>query len=182
MFDADAIARDTVQTLINHMSYFYLRLSWGGGPSPETAHAMHAWPKNSPVLEEVRLIVRAANGELERDPDTVGEVVETIQTIVELLFSQPGSSSYGIPEHFWGTPLGQAIRHAQLFTRGDDLITHSEAAQLLRGDSGAADLMYIRRLVDRGELTAYADPREANPQHAGRVSREEVERLRTRPS
>lgn len=177
MFHADKIARDTVQTMINHLSHLYLRLSWSGSTSHETATQMYGWLESSPVLEEVRLLVRAANGELDRDPATIDEVNETIQSVVELLFAQPGSTSYDIPDHFWASELGQVVRHAQLFVRGDDLITHTEAAQMLYGASDERELMRVRRLVDGGKLTAYADPREPNPQRASRVSRAEVERL-----
>lgn len=176
MFDADKIARDTVQTMINHLSHLYLRLAWSGS-THEAATQMYGWLESSPVLEEVRLLVRAANGELARDPATLGEVAETIQSVVELLFAQPGSNSYDIPDHFWSSDLGQVIRHAQLFARGDDLITHTEAAQMLYGAADERELMRVRRLIERGEMTAYADPREPNPQKAGRVSRAEVERL-----
>lgn len=41
--------------------------------------------------------------------------------------------------------------------------------------------MRVHRLVDGGKLTACADPREPNPQHASRVSRAEVERLLRHP-
>lgn len=177
MFDSDKIARDTVQMMINHISHLYLRLAWGGSTSHETAQQMYSWLESSPVLEEVRLLVRAANGELDRDPATLGEVTETIQSVVELLFAQPGSNSYDIPDHFWASELGQVIRHAQLFVRGDDLITHSEAATILYGSADERELMRLRRAIDRGELTAYTDPREPNPQRAGRVSRAEVEHL-----
>lgn len=178
MFDADTIAREAVQTVINHLSYIYLRMAWGGATSPETIREVNHWLESSPLIEEVRLLVNVANGSADEHP---GEVMETIQSVVELLYSHPGSGDYTIPDHFWTSDLGRVIQHCQLFVRGDDLITHSEAATILYGVAEERELMRLRRLIDRGALTAYTDPREPNPQRAGRVSRAEIERLSADP-
>ncbi len=58
----------------------------------------------------------------------------------------------------------------------DYFLTYTEAAEILFPDANLQSArMRIRRMVERGELTAYIDPRENNPQHAARVSRQEVE-------
>lgn len=60
----------------------------------------------------------------------------------------------------------------------DDLITMSEAAELLRGEATDTTLAYIGSLVLRGKLIRYEDKNEPNPQRNGRVSRKAVMELK----
>lgn len=177
MFDERKIVTETIQQVINHLSFIYLRMAWSGAPAHDQVIWMQ-WIESSPAREEIKLLVAVANGEVTRDDRVSGEIVETIQSVVELLFSVPGSYTYNIPDDFWSSDLGRVVRYCQVWTRGDDLISHGEAAQILYGANNERELMRIRRLIERGELIAYEDPREPNPRHAQRVSRREVLKLK----
>lgn len=69
------------------------------------------------------------------------------------------------------------VRQCQVRSRGDDLITYSEAATIITGANTQAARMTIQRLVSSGELSRFEDLSEPNPQRRGRVSRAEVEAL-----
>lgn len=129
---------------------------------------------------DLELIAQAASDTLSRhdDPDDRNEVTTAIQSMLEFLFSSDDERDYRAPAAFWDGDLGRLIATARLWAQGDTLITHSEAAQLLRGNSGQAALVYVQRLVTGGTLTHYVDSNEPNRQKAGRVSRAEVEALR----
>jgi hypothetical protein len=124
--------------------------------------------------------VRVANGEIPgdlADELLMSDVDVAMEAICKQLFTAPGSQQrYAIPSQFWNTDLGAVIQHCQLWLRGDDLISYTEAAVILwPNDDVQAARMRIKRMVERGELTHYADPHENNPQRAARVSRQEIE-------
>jgi hypothetical protein len=59
---------------------------------------------------------------------------ECVQTICELLFSAPGTSSYSIPESFWHTPLGYACRCVLMGIENDatdDTISSADVCKIL---------------------------------------------------
>jgi hypothetical protein len=69
----------------------------------------------------------------------------------------------------------------QAWLRRDDLISYTEAAQILFKDLAGQNIqaarMRIKRLVERGELMSYLALDEANPTQQVRVSRQAVEAL-----
>lgn len=126
------------------------------------------------LAEEIALIARAAAGEIDREnEDLAGELNETIQSTLELLFSSPLITGYQIPDEFWYSEFGQIVARAIVWLRQDQLITVTEAAEL-RGVSVQA----ISNAVRDGRLRRYVDPDEPNPQRQTLVSRDEVDALK----
>lgn len=183
-YDLDTIAREVVGQVAHHVFWLNQRLYWGGINPPPPSQADPY--QSSPLLEELRLLVRVANGEIDRaraSEELRGEVYETLQSTVELLFAPIGASAYEIPPDFWAWPgIGQVCGQVVVWLHGDDLISYTEAARLLYDDAASVSdnalQMRISRLIDDGRLGAYSDPDEPNPRHAQRVLRSEVERLR----
>lgn len=174
MFDANEIARSTINQVESKLREILHELYFGGATIQP--HLPTIPIQQSPLKDQITLLVNIANGDYAEEP---GIVAETIQSICETLFVAPaGAYSYEIPEGFWKTPLGQVVMRCQLWLHHDELLTISEAAQLLRGSTDKADLMFIRRAIDSGKLTAYTDPGEPNPTRATRLSRAEVEALK----
>jgi len=63
-----------------------------------------------------------------------------------------------IKESFWDTSSGQLVATAQYWLYQDDLITASEAAKILFGNSSERFLMAVRHLSISGELPRYRRP------------------------
>lgn len=174
MFDATKIVQDITSRVMHHMTWQFMHQLYFMPPQMPPI-------EQSPLGEQIRQLCQVANGEIDRataDPMFVGETAEMVQSLMETLFSTPLINAYLIPESFWGTELGQVVQAVQLWLADDELITLSEAARILRGQAETRNLVYVRSLIDKGELTRYADPGEPNPQRAGRVRRSEVERLK----
>lgn len=132
-------------------------------------------PLGSPLGQQLEGIARAACGLMEDDLEgrNRGVTYESIQDLCEQLFAPPGLGSGGtIPESFWETPLGQMTNRAWLFVQQDEMITQTEAAEIL-GLSVAA----IGEKIKRGELRVILDDTEPNPQRRRRVSRRQVDDL-----
>jgi hypothetical protein len=114
------------------------------------------------------------------------EVEDAIATILVLFLCPIYAYKYTIPPDFWQTELGIMIAKCQVAVHGENLITLTEATQMMYGDADGmgvtkkALLSRVKRMVLRGELTAYYDPNTANPQHATRVHRHEVEMWKER--
>lgn len=174
MFDANKITAELVSQLMHHFQWHTGALLWFVAPTvTNQPHPL----EQSPVREYVETLCRVVNTQPERDEGLEYEVLDITQTLAEGLCSLPWANGYEIPAEFWATDIGQLIIHAQLWARGDTLITLSEAARILRGASNDRDLVYVNALIERGQLTAYTDPTEPNPQRARRVSRADVEAL-----
>ena len=105
-----------------------------------------------------------------------GEVIEAVQTLMEISFSSPLATVYMIPPGFWSTQFGQIVLSAQLWASGDELLTLSQAAA-----RAGVSVQAISNALRAGRLRRYVDPAEKNPQRAGRVSRREVEAVSWRP-
>lgn len=178
MFDADKITVEVVSNLLHHMQWRYLGQLWFAPPDVIGASSQPHPAEQSPMREMIETLCRVVNEKPERDDALTFEVMDMTQTIAETLYSAPLENSYTIPDSFWSSDLGQLIMQAQLWARGDQLITLSEAARILRGSAETRDLVYINDLITRGKLTRYIDPGEPNPQHAGRVSLQQVHALR----
>jgi hypothetical protein len=124
----------------------------------------------TPFADELALLARAAAGELQHDDFGDGVLMETIQSICEILFANPVVAFYEIPESFWTSPIGAMIARAQLWLRRDQLITLKEAADLLGLKPPS-----VTAMTRDGRLTVYVDPDAPNPTRSRRlVSRVEV--------
>jgi hypothetical protein len=181
MFDTDDITQDVIQQFSEYLSQLVKMLlrDKKNLSRLQTENWDEVVADLSPLRDEIRLLTRVANGDIPgdlADEDLLGDVEDAIDSVCSRLFLAPGSPhQVAIPPTFWTTPLGQVIRHCQMWLRGDDLISYTEAAELLwPEDDIQVARMRIKRLVERGVLSAYTDPHENNPQRAARVSRAEV--------
>lgn len=124
------------------------------------------------LSDPLSVIARAATGELQHSDEIDGELVECIQTVMELLFSNPLLSSYHIPDEFWTTPLGEMITRAQLWLRSDELITIVECARRFDITQQA-----VSQAIDAGRLHGYHDPDAKQRQGSRKVSASECAAL-----
>jgi hypothetical protein len=181
MFDLDEITRDTIRRLNSYLAQLVKTLlrDKANLARLEAENWDQVATELSPLKDDIRLLTRVANGDFPgdlADENLIEDVENAIDSVCSRLFLSPGSLHHVvIPPAFWNTPLGQVIRHCQVWLRGDDLITYTEAAELLWPDDDIqAARMRIKRLVERGMLSSYTEPRENNPQRNARVSRAEV--------
>lgn len=141
------------------------------------------------LAEDLRLLIRIANGEVERIQGTSEETLRFLAPIEEalqrvlgaLLGSAWAGASNGptiIPPDFWSSDIGIVAARVRWWLSLDDLITISSAAALAFGENTQANRMRIARAIDGGLLTWVPDPSVANPQQNRRVLLPEVERLR----
>lgn len=163
------VIQDAVLKIINRHVWDLDQAVPGSAPAVIPLEAM----LNSPLADQLVEIARLATGDLPATPDNVGVVAEGIQMVMERLFSSPVLGAYDVPAAFWQTPLGAMINRALFVIQGDALITVSEAASL-RG----VTTQTISGHIARGNLRAFVDPAEPNPQRSTRVLRSEVEALR----
>lgn len=174
-FNPETLKQETIRLMAAHISRILDENFIGGADITPALPTEGPWPvaiyRLSPLNDQIEEICQAANG-----GDCVPWLAETIQSVCESLFAPPASYAYTIPDSFWGTPLGQAILHAQLNHLGDELITISEAARLAFGQNTHANRMKIQRRIASGALTRYIDPDDPNPTHAARLSRAQVEK------
>ena len=182
MFDNEIIIQEVVRRVLNHYRHLGQGLYWAG-----SSDSMETPLTSSPLRNDMGLLVRVANGELNRaetDDETIGEVLETLQRVIDVLFARAnGSYAYAIPAAFWAqSSLGQVVARVQAWLRQDDLINYTEAARILFSELAQHNIqaarMRLKRLVERGELMSYVALDEANPTKRSRVSRQAVEALR----
>lgn len=177
MFDAQQITEWTVGQLAWHMQHLHMRLFWGSEPvaDPPYSVQVHQAGTSSPLREEIALLCRAANGEIDRataSPEALGEIAETIQTIVEATAAPTILNSYTIEDAYWATPIGELVAVVMAWQRGDDLISFMDAGRLLvvagLTPHSVADLEdrrtakalaeRVRRMADAGTLRRYRNP------------------------
>jgi hypothetical protein len=179
MFDAEKIANETIGALQSHVRHLLDQLYFGGVELQPMISPSGHWLTDplvqSPLGENIKALVAYANGQEVADDFLIPEM---IQSTCEALFGQAFTYSYHIPPHFWGSELGQVILLSQVRTRGDELLTLTEATVLLYGQQTDVNIRKIGRLIASGKLTGYLDPSEKNPRRQRRVSRQEVERLK----
>lgn len=187
MFDAQQIIEWTIGQLAWHLQAIHIRLFWTSVPiaDPPYAIQIHQANQSSPLAEEIRLLCRAANGEIDRagaSDLTVGEIAETIQSVVEVTAGPAVLNQYTITESYWATPIGELVMHVQAWLRQEDLIGYTDAGNLLVAAGLAPEqinqkalVARVRRMVEAGDLAGYRDPQAANPTQTGRVSRAEIE-------
>jgi len=159
----------------------FLRALWEGSKwNLQELWGIHDFPLMSEedllrtfMADHLADIARAATGQTETATDwDRGVLMETIQTVMESLFSHSAIAySYQIPAAFWEHPVGQMVARAQIWLRGDQLITITDAAKFRSITTQA-----ISNAITAGRLTAYPDPDAAHPQKEHRlVLRSEVE-------
>ncbi|MBZ0305667.1 MAG: hypothetical protein K8I82_06330 [Anaerolineae bacterium] len=182
MFDSKQLTQEVLQQMTAHFAHLVHTLLQDKTNLPRlvTDDWAAVIDHLTSLKQDIRLLTQIANGDIPgdlADDDLMNDVSQAIESVCRALFSSP--RQYTIPSAFWNTELGRVIQHCQVWLRGDDLISYTEAAELLwPQESVQAARMRLKRMVERGELTAYTDPQENNPQHAARVSRAEVLNLR----
>lgn len=190
MFEVDSIAERVIQRINDQSAILHEALHWS--PSSPTLTGLPSAIEQSaeqaptPLHANLALFVAIANGELDRDTidaQQLAEIIERLQWLLDLLF-KPVSGYYGyhIPPSFWTEiPIGQILARVQAWLRRDDLISYTDAAQLLYPDVAEQNLqaarMRVKRLVERGLLQSYSDPQAANPTQQVRISRQAAEAL-----
>jgi hypothetical protein len=182
MFDATSIADDVVSRVAQHYQHIGQSLAW-----PDANHSPFQLRPPTPVHADIARFVQIANGDWDRataNDQTIGELIEHFQSLLDLLFLPAnGQYTYRIPATFWSEGgIGQVLARVQAWLRHDDLISLSEAAQLLFPDIASGNMqaarMRVKRLTERGDLMVYLAPDEPNPTQQARVSRQAVEALR----
>ena len=181
MFDPTTIADAVGSRVSEHYQRIGRSLAW-----PQTDSASSAVRPPTPLHADIARFVRIANAEQDRalaDDQTMGELIERFQNVLDLLFlPATGRYAYRIPAPFWREPgLGHVLARVQAWLRQDDLIALTEAALLLFPEVAHTNLqaarMRVKRLTERGELMVYLAPDEPNPTHQVRVSRQAIEAL-----
>ena len=123
------------------------------------------------LADPLALIARAAVGELAHSEETDGELVECIQTVMEVLFSNPLLNFYQIPNEFWKIDIGAMIARAQLWLH-NDLITMVECAEKF-----GVTVQAVSQAIDAGRLRGYADPDASQRQGSRKISLGEATEL-----
>jgi hypothetical protein len=181
MFDTATIANDAVSRISHHYYRIGRSLAW-----PDTNRQLSEARPPTPIHADIARFVQIANGQLDRataDDQTIGELIECFQNVLDLLFlPASGQYTYRIPATFWSEPgIGQVLARVQAWLRHDDLISLTEAAQILFPDLACSNLqaarMRVKRLTERSELMVYLAPDEPNPTQQARVSRQAIEAL-----
>jgi hypothetical protein len=137
------------------------------------------------LAEDLRLLIRIANGEVERLQGTSEElraflapIEAVLQRVLDALLGNAWGAPIVIPADFWNSDIGVVVARVRWWLSLDDLITISNAAALAFGENTQANRMRIARAIDSGLLAWVPDPSVANPQQNRRILRPEVERLR----
>ncbi len=138
--------------------------------------------ERSPLAQDVALLMKVANGELQRTDVQVRRVELALQRVMDVLVGNALQQKMTLPDDFWRTEIGVLISRARWWVSIDDLITITNAAALAFGESSQASRMRIARAIDSGLLDWVPDPSVANPQQNRRVLRSQVERLREQRS
>jgi hypothetical protein len=183
-FDPDTVAEDAIRRLFN----FKVRLDRQLSHEARTDFAILGKHQFAPLTSSIKLLVRIANGEYRRseaDTEFIDEAYAALQDVVETFCVPPFSPSrYAIPDSFYEIPVGQVVQRVDFWLRSDDLITQTQAAELLTGQPATqASLQRVKRLIEKGArgeeggLRSWEDPGESHPLRKTRVSRSEVQAL-----
>lgn len=179
MFEQEAIEQDLSRHLYRRYSQMH-----------EALYSSDVLPK--PAYDEGRLhqdlsvLIVIANGTMKRSEasqDQIADILEMTERLVDLLFGRVYDQTPGaVPPYFWNeTSVGQMLAHVQAWLRQDDLISLSDAAQLLYPELAETNLqaarMRVKRLTEQGRLMQYRDLRVHNRMQQLRVSRQAVEAL-----
>lgn len=173
MFDPQTVTAEVVSLLTTHIHSLHMRLLWGSDPTADPPYSMQLWQarESSPLREDITVLCRVANGDLDRasaDDQRLMEIADTVQGIVEITAAPPVLTSYTIDDAYFATSIGELIAHVILWQRGDDLITATEVATILyphamTGDRAAqqAALARVRRAGENGSLVRYRNVKAA---------------------
>lgn len=133
MFNADKITRDIHAEIDRHL-FWLLQSRYIGGA--EIAPLLQVEPADqSPISDAVRLLVNAANNEIDRttaDASVVASVHEAVQSLCETLFATALENAYSIPGTFWQSEIGrQMITAAQAWARGTNTVLATDDEEWL---------------------------------------------------
>lgn len=153
MFDPQEITEWTIAQISWHMQSLHMRLFWDSEPAAEPPYSIQLWQarQSSPLREEIALLCRAANGAIDRQAasaETLGEIAETVQSIVEATAAPTILNAYTIEDAYWSTSIGELIAVVLAWQRGDDLISYMDAGRLLVA-AGLTPYPPDRDLTDR---------------------------------
>ena len=178
MHDYETIFKQVSDMILKHLYAVTLDVLFHDDEAPDINLS-----GDSPLGYDIAILCDAANGEIDKkspefDTGLISDVMDAIDNVLRVLHLAPLTETYKASDDFWRMEIGQVILEADMWWRGDSLITLSEAAQMLRGGTDKKDLNFVRRLIKQGQLTRYADASEPNPQRAGRVRLQQVESLK----
>ncbi|MBM7844952.1 helix-turn-helix domain-containing protein [Herpetosiphon giganteus] len=175
--DATLIIQTTLATVMQAQQRLAEHLWWGGASANSTMAP-------SLLEQELTLLVQVANGEIERETAGVAryfEIKGVLDDVCRLLWQAPLSAEPVIPAEFWTQPgIGAVCGAVLAWLDADDLITITEAAQLLYPDAALVGsnvaTQRVIRLIRSGKLHEYTANAELapNPRHRRRVKRSEV--------
>jgi len=183
-FDANVLGQEAVRMLYNYITLMIGPRMYRGWQATVLPDDLLEQYQQAPLYQDIQLLVRVANGEIERDQaseDLLDEIFAAVQQVRDDLRRPPsGAWLFTQTSEFSQTPLGQMLQQAEFWLASPDLITLSEAAALYTGQANLNGLKVIQRLIAKREqgLQVIIDPFEQNPQHNKRVRRSEVERLK----
>jgi hypothetical protein len=142
-----------------------------------------------PLQAQLDVFEQIAQGKISRDqadPSFVTEVEEAVDQILLVLCTPPDVQEpviEALPRDIWTrSETGRLLSSVTWWLYQNDLIALREATILLYGMAENTEMVRTHRLIERGELDSYFDPREANPQYARRVRRSQVIELKERQS
>jgi hypothetical protein len=193
-FDGNALGQEAVRMLYGYITLMIGPRMYRGWRATMLPDDLLEQYQQAPLYRDIQLLVRIANGDIERDQaseDILDEILAAIQQVRDDLQRPPsGAWLFTQTSEFLQTPLGQMLQQAEFWLASPDLITLSEAASLYTGQANLNGLKIIQRLIAKREQGKYdqkgrqtglqviIDPFEQNPQHNKRVRRSEVERLK----
>lgn len=177
MFDPQQITEWTIAQISTHMQSLHMRLFWGSEPQAEPPYSIQLWQarQSSPLREEIALLCRVANGEIDRasaSEQLLAEVADTVQGVVEATAGLPLLSQYTISDVYFETPIGELVASVIAWQRGDDLVSFMDAGRLLVAagltpyapDRDLTDrerkslAERVRRMAEAGTLRRYRNP------------------------
>lgn len=186
-FDPDTMAQEAIHMLFHFKLHLDRQLTH---EAPTRLEIIQNY-QFAPLTSSIRLLVRIANGEYKHGDvgiEFIDEAYAALQEVVETFCVPPFSPThYVIPDSFYQLPIGQVVQRVEFWLRGDDMITQTQAAEILTGQPATqASLQRVKRLIEKGErgeeggLRSWEDPGEAHPLRKTRVSRSAVQALRDR--
>lgn len=177
MFDAQQLTEWTIAQLATHLQSIHMRLFWGAEPTAEPPYSIQLWQarESSPLREEVALLCRVANGEVDRSTASeqqLMEIADTVQGLVEITAGPPLLASYTIADAYFATPIGELVAVVLAWQRGDDLISYMDAGRLLVAagltpyrqaqiedrQTAKALAARVRRMAEAGTVRRYRNP------------------------
>lgn len=166
---------ESVEKTVRQFAADYLeRLRWQAGqmiPGADAAIAPEVWHENilERTMEPQEWLTMARYGAGLTDHDA-GEIHDICQQMAEWLFAIPGHAAYSIPDEWAETEMGRLWWMAIVRAEGDELITVTQAAEMLGISSNA-----VTDRISRGTLSAVINPSAKQRQGRRLVRRSDVE-------